>query len=66
MESVVRTISGLPVPLFEASAPFESWLSGLDRQLIINLRAEKIDMNRYPGLRVGSIDAPNNNAGNWE
>ena len=66
MESVIRTVSGVPVPLFEASAPYDDLLLGLDRQLIINLKAEKVAMNRYPGLRVGSIEAPNNSAGNWE
>lgn len=66
MESIIRTVSGVPVPLFEASSPYDNLLLGMDRQLIINLKADKIAMNRYPGLRVGSIEAPNNNAGNWE
>ena len=66
MESVIRTVSGVPVPLFEASAPFDDLLLGLDRQLVINLKADRIAINRYPGLKVGSIEAPNNNAGNWE
>jgi len=66
MESLIRIVSGVPVPLFEASAPYDDLLFGMDRQLIINLKAEKIDLNRYPGLRVGSIEAPNNSAGNWE
>ena len=30
------------------------------------LKAEKEDMGRYPGLKVGDINNPNNNAGNWE
>jgi hypothetical protein len=38
----------------------------MDHQLIVNLKAESERMNKYPGLKVGSIDAPNNNAGNWE
>ena len=38
----------------------------MDKQLIINLNAESRDLNRYEGLQVGSITAPNNNAGNWE
>ena len=28
--------------------------------------AEQEDKGHYKGLMVGSIDAPNNNAGNWE
>jgi len=66
MEAVVRMVSGVPVPLFEAFAPYDHLLQGMDRQLIINLNADKKLMNRYPGLKVGSIEAPNNNAGNWE
>ena len=41
-------------------------LNGLDRQLIVNLKAEKEDMRQYTGLKVGDIENPNNNAGNWE
>ncbi|MBO8444673.1 MAG: hypothetical protein IAC23_03125 [Bacteroidetes bacterium] len=66
MASAIKTVSGVKVPLFEASMTYKSLLRGLDRQLIINLNAEREDTGRYPGLKVGSIDAPNNNAGNWE
>ena len=66
MASAVKTVSGVKVPLFEASMTYKSLLRGLDRQLIINLDAEREDTGRFPGLKVGSIDAPNNNAGNWE
>ena len=43
----------------------------VDTRLLSNLRWSTIDadreaMNRYEGLQVGSISAPNNNAGNWE
>ena len=41
-------------------------LKGLDNQLRINLDAECRASNKYEGLQVGSISAPNNNAGNWE
>ena len=46
--------------------PYKSLLKGLDNQLRINLDAEQEDKGRYKGLQVGSITAPNNNAGNWE
>jgi hypothetical protein len=46
--------------------PYKSLLRGLDNQLRINLDAEQEDKGHYQGLMVGSIDAPNNNAGNWE
>ena len=66
MESAIKMVSGVPVPLFEARIPWKSLLKGMDKQLIINLNAESRDLNRYEGLQVGSITAPNNNAGNWE
>ena len=67
MESTIKKVSGVNVPLFEASMPFKSLLKGLQpEQLRINLDAEREDQGRYKGLQVGSISAPNNNAGNWE
>lgn len=66
MKAVVKKVSGVDVPLFEACAPFDVLLSGLNRQLVVNLNAERNDTGRYPGLKVGSVDQPNNNAGNWE
>ncbi len=95
MQAIVKTVSGVKVPLFEAKMPYgekrivapkqksvdkkgnpieiaekyvidEYLLRGMDHQLVVNLCAELIDTDRYPGLMVGSISAPNNNAGNWE
>ncbi len=66
MESTIKKVSGVNVPLFEARMPWKSLLKGLDNQLRINLDAEQEDKGRYKGLQVGSITAPNNNAGNWE
>lgn len=66
MKSIIKTVSGVNVPLFEADIPFNSLLKGMDHQLLVNLNYERTDQGRYPGLQVGSIDNPNNNAGNWE
>ena len=66
MDADVRMVSGVPVPLFEAKMPYKLLLKGLDNQLRINLDSDRRDQNRYEGLQVGSITAPNNNAGNWE
>ncbi|MBQ3174758.1 MAG: hypothetical protein IJB58_02160 [Bacteroidales bacterium] len=66
MNAVTKMVSGVEVPLFEACMPFSDLLKGLNHQLIVNLNAERNDTGRYPGLKVGSVDAPNNNAGNWE
>ena len=66
MEAITKLVSGVQVPLFEARMPYRLLLKGMDNQLRINLDAEKRAQNRYEGLQVGSISAPNNNAGNWE
>ena len=66
MESIVKKVSGVDVPLFEAKMPYKSLLKGMDHQLIVNLNADREKQNRYEGLQVGSVSAPNNNAGNWE
>ena len=66
MKAVIKIVSGVNVPLFEANAPYDELLRGLDRQLIINAKADCRDKNRFEGLQVGSVDTPNNNAGNWE
>ena len=66
MDAIVKTVSGVQVPLFEARMPWKALLKGMDNQLRINLDAECKDQNRYEGLQVGSVNQPNNNAGNWE
>ena len=66
MEAVVKTVSGVKVPLFEARMPYRYLLFGMDNQLRINLDSECRNSNRFEGLQVGSVSAPNNNAGNWE
>lgn len=57
---------GIRIPLFEVRAPYGTYLHDLDRQELLNLIDKQEQMNKYPGLKVGSVDSPNNNAGNWE
>ena len=66
IRAVVKKVSGVDVPLFEACTPYDVLLRGMNRQLIVNLNEERNISNRYAGVKVGSIDQPNNNAGNWE
>ncbi len=66
MDAIVKKVSGVDVPLFEAKMPWRALLRGMDNQLRINLDAECEAQSRYQGLQVGSVSAPNNNAGNWE
>ena len=61
-----KTSQGIRVPLFEARAPFESYLSDLNQQELVNLIDREQKLEHYAGLKVGDIYAPNNNAGNWE
>lgn len=58
--------SGIIIPLFEADAPYEYYLSDLNEQQLVNLEDTQTKLGKYCGLKVGSVDEPNNNAGNWE
>lgn len=61
----VKTGSEIVVQVFEAHASNDVILKGLNRQEIINLNAEMEKLGRYKGLKVGSLEEPNNNAGSW-
>ena len=61
-----KSISNIMIPLFEACVSNDVYLKGLDRQLVVNLNDDRKKMNKWPGVKVGSVDSPNNNAGNWE
>ena len=62
----VTTGSGVKVQVFECKIPNEVYLKGLDKQEIININDKATKLERYPGLKVGSLEEANNNAGNWE
>ena len=64
--NVITTGSGIKVPVFEAKAHNNIVLRGLDRQYVINLNETSRLNGKYPGLKVGSLNETNNNAGNWE
>ncbi|MCW3806266.1 hypothetical protein [Plebeiibacterium marinum] len=63
---VVVTGSGVKVQVFEAKVHNNVYLDGLDKQEIINLNDKAGKLEKYPGLKVGSLEETNNNAGNWE
>ncbi|MBR8535284.1 hypothetical protein KDU71_06915 [Carboxylicivirga sediminis] len=63
---VVETGSGVKVQVFEAKVHNNIYLAGLEAQEVINLNDKTEKLERYPGLKVGSLEAANNNAGNWE
>lgn len=56
---------GVDVNVFEASVLFEIYLKGLDEQMVVNLIASKEQIERYPGLKVGSMSEASTD-GNWE
>lgn len=61
--TIVR--SGINVPVFQAQTPFEIYLKGLDNQRILNAKAEKEAINRYAGMKVGSMEEASTE-GNWD
>lgn len=58
--------SGRQVPVMQCGATYDQYLKGLDGNAVANL-TEKANMGgRFPGLMIGDITQPNENAGNWE
>lgn len=64
--TALTSSSGLVIPVFEASVTNKVYLKGLDNQERINLDDMAKKLGRFPGLKVGSVEEANNNAGNWE
>ncbi len=60
------TSKGIKVPLFEIRAHYKTFLSDQNAQELVNLIDKETKLDHYPGLKVGSVLEPNNNAGNWE
>jgi type II secretory pathway pseudopilin PulG len=64
--SRVMTTSMVLVNVFEAYVLNDVFLKGLDRQLVVNYNDQRQKTTGFPGMKVGDIKVPNNNAGNWE
>jgi len=56
---------GLPVHVFECSVGYPIILKGMDKQSIINLDKKLGEMNKYAGLKVGSMTEASTE-GNWK
>ena len=56
---------GVMVNVFEAKAHLNTFMQGTSDQMLRNLIASEEQINRYPGLRVGSMTDPSTD-GNWE
>lgn len=66
LTSCDTTKSGSAQYLFEARTPYETYLQDINDQELANLIYQMKKMDRYCGLKVGDVENPNNNAGNWE
>ncbi|MBR3773384.1 MAG: hypothetical protein IKK86_03020 [Alistipes sp.] len=64
----ITTESKIVIPVVECRAPYIMFLDTVTyRQEIINRIDDDVNnFNRYPGIKFGSMDAGNNEAGNWE
>lgn len=62
----VMTTSMVLVNVFEAYVLNDVFLGDLDRQLVINYNDQRMKITGFPGIKVGDVKVPNNNAGNWE
>ena len=65
---IITTESKVVIPVVECRAPYKMFLDTVAyRQEVINLiDEEQNNFNRYPGVKFGSMDSGNNEAGNWE
>jgi len=68
-KGVVKTMSGVKIQVFEAKVSTTNIFYGVYdeyREEILEFNGERIRINKYPGLSVGSVTEATNNAGNWE
>lgn len=63
---ITNPVTGITLPLFEASAAYDTYLSDLNHQQLVNLKDKQTKLSRFCGLKVGSVTESNNHAGNWE
>ena len=65
---ILTTESKIVIPTVECRAPYIAFLDTVAyRQEIINLVDNCLNvLNKYPGIKFGSMESGNNEAGNWE
>lgn len=59
------TSSGLNVKVLEVSVPFETFLKGLNDQLLVNYIDQRTKITKFPGIKFGSF-TEGTLSGNWE
>ncbi len=63
----LQTGSGVIIQVFEARVPFKDFLDSEEyHQQLVNLIDQQKNLERYPGIQVGSMTEATNEAGNWE
>jgi hypothetical protein len=65
---ILTTESKIVIPTVECRAPYIAFLDTITyRQQVINLVDNCLNvLNKYPGIKFGSMESGNNEAGNWE
>lgn len=66
MDTATIETGGMKVNVFEARVTNLDLLNGMDRRLTLNIDDKAVELKRYRGLKVGSIEENNNNEGNWD
>ena len=63
----IVTESKVEIPVVECRAPYKMYLDTIKyRQEVINLIDNQVhNLNQYAGLKFGSLEGGNNEAGNW-
>lgn len=64
--ATLKSGSGYEIRVFACEVPYDSYLRDMNKQLTFNVKEKAEKQNKFPGLRVGSLDEINNNSGNWE
>lgn len=66
--AILTTESKIVIPTVECRAPYINFLDTVAyRQEVINLVDNCMNvLNKYPGIKFGSMERGNNEAGNWE
>lgn len=65
MEVGTQVKNAVTIPLFEIRAHYDTFLEDLNKQERINLIDLQEKLDKYPGLKVGSVTEPST-TGNWE
>ena len=65
MEAGIIEKGGVEVNVFEVKVHYKVFLAGMNQQMVVNLVAAREQIEKYPGLKVGSMEEASTD-GNWE